>query len=244
MNRTPRKPHDDQDGVRVFEIGSRGGPRLGVLAVGTIAAIAALYLFLGPGKQAAPDVSIPPVDETVARLPAVPAPARSLHKPPAAHVAEGAKTTRRASIPDRPEDRARSNPDAQGVPDPAPNAEATGDEPAQLESFARDLIQKLRAAGETGGIAVFPPPGTNPVKTGIIVPETFELPEGYVRYYQVTDDGRRLEPILMFSPDYEFLGDDGEPIALPEDGIVPPDMAPSGLPVRMLEIPNADAGSR
>jgi hypothetical protein len=82
----------------------------------------------------------------------------------------------------------------------------------------------------------------------VIVPETYELPAGYVRYHQVTDDGKRLDPILMFSPDYEFTDSDGEALVLPEDGIVPADMVPPGLPVRMLEIPKApeasDRGSR
>src|SRR5689334_3480275 len=39
------------------------------------------------------------------------------------------------------------------------------------------------------GIALFPPPGTKPLKRGIIVPEGYQLPPGYVRHYQTTDDG-------------------------------------------------------
>jgi hypothetical protein len=128
------------------------------------------------------------------------------------------------------------------------HAEAVDDEPSQLEDLARGLIETLGVAGQGGGLAAFPPPGTNPVKTGVIVPETYELPAGYVRYHQVTDDGKRLDPILMFSPDYEFTDSDGEALVLPEDGIVPADMVPPGLPVRMLEIPKApeasDRGSR
>src|SRR5205823_6989544 len=91
------------------------------------------------------------------------------------------------------------------------------------------------APGERAGLAVFPPPGTKPVKRGIIVPDGFELPEGYVRHYQTTDDGRRLPPILMFHPDYEGVDADGKPIPLPEDRIVPPEMAPHGMPLRTLD---------
>jgi len=124
-------------------------------------------------------------------------------------------------------------------------AQPQGEEPAQddaganeqPEIDARDVISALVAAGEKEGIAAFPPPGTNPPKSGIVVPEGFELPEGYVRHYQVTDDGQRLEPILMFSPDYQFVDAAGNPIALPDDLIVPPDLAPPGLPIRMLEVP-------
>ena len=95
----------------------------------------------------------------------------------------------------------------------------------------------LVAAGETEGIAAFPPPGTEPPKSGMVVPDDFVLPEGYVRHYQSSDDGTQLEPILMFSPDYEFIDENGQPVPLPADGVVPPDMAPPGLPLRWLDAP-------
>jgi hypothetical protein len=115
-------------------------------------------------------------------------------------------------------------------------------EQKQPEVSTRDIIEALRAAGETEGIAAFNPPGTDPIKLGLVVPEDFELPEGYVRHYQVTDGGERLEPILMFSPDYEFLDASGNPVPLPESGIVPPEMAPPGLPHRTLEMPKNPYG--
>jgi hypothetical protein len=77
--------------------------------------------------------------------------------------------------------------------------------------------------------------GTKLVKRGIIVPDDFELPPGYVRHFQSTDDGERLPAILMFSPDYEWVDAQGHPLALPADRIVPPEMAPPGLPIKMLE---------
>jgi len=73
------------------------------------------------------------------------------------------------------------------------------------------------------------------VKRGIVVPEDFALPEGYVRHYQMMDDGQRLPPILMFHPDYQLVDERGAPVPLPEDRVVPPDLAPPGLPIRMLE---------
>jgi hypothetical protein len=106
------------------------------------------------------------------------------------------------------------------------------DEPPPAED---EQTYTLLKPGEKAGLAVFPPPGTKPVKRGIVVPEDYELPEGYVRHYQTTDDGRRLPPILMFHPDYGGVDRDGKPLALPEDRIVPPEMAPPGLPVRMLD---------
>ena len=99
---------------------------------------------------------------------------------------------------------------------------------------ARGTIE-VGAPGDQGGLAAFPPPGTKPIKRGIVVPEGFELPPGYVRHYQTTDDGRRLPPILMFHPDYAGVDPHGNPVVVPEDRIVPPDMAPPGLPVEMLD---------
>ena len=69
------------------------------------------------------------------------------------------------------------------------------------------------------------------------MPEDYVLPEGYVRHHQVTDEGEPLEPILMFSPDYVFRDDAGREIVIPEDRIVPPELAPPGLPLRPITIP-------
>lgn len=93
----------------------------------------------------------------------------------------------------------------------------------------------MNAPGEQNGIAAFPPPGTKPVKRGIVVPDDFELPPGYVRHYQTTDDGRRLPPILMFHPDFAGVDANGNPIAIPADRIVPPELAPPGLGQRTLD---------
>jgi hypothetical protein len=87
------------------------------------------------------------------------------------------------------------------------------------------------------GMALFPPMGTQPLREGIVVPEGFELPPGYVRHYQVTDGGRQLRPILMFSPDYEWVNDRGEVVPMPADRIVPPEMAPEGMPLERLKLP-------
>jgi hypothetical protein len=114
---------------------------------------------------------------------------------------------------------------------------------AEPDVPAKDVIDALNAAGERGGIAVFPPPGTDPVRRGIVVPEGFELPEGYVRHYQTTDDGRRLPPILMFHPDYAFVDERGNPVELPASRIVPPEMAPPSLPIELLEVPDTPAAA-
>jgi len=161
---------------------------------------------------------------------------------PTKGVADG--TAHRQAAAPTPEQSAEWASVKKVTPRRAPESEATKAEPAaepQPELSARDVIPALIEAGETGGIAVFPPPGTDPPKRGIVVPDDYQLPEGYVRHYQSTDDGKALEPILMFSPDFEFLDQNGKRIALPDDLVVPPELAPPGLPIRTLDVPDPDA---
>lgn len=87
------------------------------------------------------------------------------------------------------------------------------------------------------GVALFPPHGTKPLKRGLVVPDDFELPPGYVRHYQTTDDGKALPPILMFHPDFQPVDERGRPIPVPADRVVPPELAPAGMPIRMLDVP-------
>jgi hypothetical protein len=116
-------------------------------------------------------------------------------------------------------------------------ARKQGAEKEQPSLEAKDVIPLLQAAGERGGIAAFPPPGTDPVKRGIVVPDDFPLPPGYVRHHQTTDDGESLPAILLLHPDYELVDERGNAVPLPQDRVVPPEMAPPGLPIRMLEPP-------
>jgi hypothetical protein len=158
--------------------------------------------------------------------------------------------------PRAPEPETAPAPVAQAQPEPAlPAPEAPPPvasalpkappppEPDELAAVAAAEAAEPEPEPEPGteetpsGIGLFPPPGTEPLKIGIVVPDDFELPEGYLRHYQVTDDGKELKPILLFHPDYEVLGDDGQPIELPPDRIVPPSLAPPGMPIRMLEPP-------
>ncbi len=217
------------------------------------------------GEQRVAEQHVPqqPAEQHVAQqqaaAPAIPAVVRAVRKVQAAHVDAAPTPVRRLRRGDRPQANgvtekiaAANRPAANdGATDHGTEASAGAADSAaeekrqrQLESLARDMIAGLRATGETGGLAAFPPPGTVPIKVGLVVPDGYELPPGYMRYYQNTDDGRRLEPILMFSPDYDFVDADGKPVALPKDGVVPPEMAPPGLPQRLLEPPKTrTAGS-
>jgi hypothetical protein len=100
-----------------------------------------------------------------------------------------------------------------------------------------EVISRLHQAGVYTGLGAFSPPGTRPPMVGLAVPEDFPLPPGYVRHYQATDDGQRIEPILMFAPDVQLVDAARQPIAMPADRVVPPELAPQGLPIRRIVVP-------
>lgn len=140
---------------------------------------------------------------------------------------------------------------APAAPPAATGKPETDDEDATLDLSAfvprgeapsiAEVIEQLHNAGIYSGIGAFTPPGTSPPLVGLAVPDDFELPEGYVRHFQTTDDGQPIEPILMFSPDFRFVDEQGRPIEIPENRVVPPELAPVGLPIREIEIPPPQA---
>lgn len=109
-----------------------------------------------------------------------------------------------------------------------------GDVPTMAE-----VIRRLQAAGVHSGLGAFNPPGTRPPMLGLAVPEDYALPPGYVRHHQATDDGQRIEAILMFAPDHPLLEGQKLPAA---SRVVPPELAPPGLPIRRIELPAPLAG--
>jgi hypothetical protein len=124
------------------------------------------------------------------------------------------------------------------TPKVAPRVPAQSSEPApQQEPVAEDAAP----SGPAEGINLYRP-GTSPLKQGIIVPENFELPPGYVRHYQSTDNGEGIKPILMFHPDYKPVDSKGVPVELPSNRVVPPELAPPGLPIEILELPEGPEG--
>jgi len=135
--------------------------------------------------------------------------------------------------PAPPPPRRSGGPALRAAAKPAPAPEVPAPQPVPPEPS--DTVDPPGSA--PSGIALFPPPGSDPPKRGLVVPEDFEVPEGYVRHYQATDDGQELAPILMFHPDYEWVDENGDPVEVPADRVVPPEMAPPGLAIEMLEIP-------
>lgn len=127
--------------------------------------------------------------------------------------------------------------------------EADGDPTRDLKSYVMrgqtpsmaEVIEQLHERGVYSGLGAFQPPGTRPPLMGLAVPENFELPPGYMRHYQATDDGQRIEALLMFVPGWQLYDKQQRPIAMPEDGVVPPELAPAGLPIRQIVIPPPSA---
>ena len=132
----------------------------------------------------------------------------------------------------------RPPPLARGDAEAAEEAGVTAEQLAAAVAAARE--ESMKQPGGPTGMALFPPPGTMPTLRGIVVPDDFPLPPGYVRHYQTTDDGRRLPAILMFHPDHPPKDAQGNELPVTPDRIVPPELAPPGLPIEMLE-PPADA---
>jgi hypothetical protein len=222
MASQPREPvRTDADGVRAIETSAVGRViRVTLLAMGAVvlAVIGALVALrataLERDDRPARALDAGGVTAPGTRRPAiVPAPG-----PTASADVEGtpASGTPHPSVP-----HARPRPAGQ-APDP-PEKE---DEPFTIGN-----------PDDHTGMRVFPPMGTKPIKRGIVVPDDFDLPPGYVRHFQATDDGERLPAILMFSPDYDWVDAQGKPISIPPDRVVPPEMAPPGLPIHMLDVP-------
>ena len=208
----------DGDGVRVTEaLPVRRAVWLAALAIGlpvVVTLVAVVIIRQAPAARSDEPAKLPAHDSAVS-------------------AAGGTPAARPPGEPSQPRPARQMKPRRVVGAKPLPTSAADG----KPELDAKDAIPALIEAGERGGIAVFPLPGTKPIKRGIIVPEDFELPEGYVRHYQTTDGGQHLAAILMFHPDYEFVDERGEPVAVPPDRVVPPEMAPSGLPIQMLEVP-------
>lgn len=223
------------DGVRRYETVSRrrfawlAALAVGVPIVATVLAVLVIRLRLDePSSAPAPAVRI-----AAAPLATLPAPAHAVAPTPIPWTPGRATVRRRAAAAERTAPDEVAERPAGRAPGPGSTLDAG---PRLPEVDAADVISALRADGETEGIAAFGVPGTEPPKPGVIVPEGFELPEGFVRHYQNTDDGQQLQAILMVHPDYDLLDAAGNPVATP-DGIVPPELVPPGLPLEILEVP-------
>ena len=231
----------DEDGVVRVELG--GGATRAWLGAGAailvLAGGAAWFSIYGlPGGDTSSGV------ESSGRAQA-PGPQRSnTNRRPIKNSKDPQNTTKRsAPLPTgerAPEGGEARAPAGQDPGSPGPNAEARGDAPENAEpGIGAGFNSPDRPeASERAGISAFPAPGTKRIKSGIVVPEDFPLPHGYMRHFQATDKGQLLQPILMFQPDYQPLDEAGKPIAIPADRVVPEELAPPGLAVEYLDVPD------
>jgi hypothetical protein len=88
------------------------------------------------------------------------------------------------------------------------------------------------------------PPNVKPIRRGLVVPDGFELPPGYVRHFQANEDGTLLQPILTYHPDFQPVDQAGRPLPMPEGRVVPPELAPEGFPTERLVVPTPDFTDR
>ncbi len=190
-----------------------------LLAAGT------LLWFFSPGtsQPEPPAEPIAPIAPTAGTLAAA-----SAASPPA-HSASQAASSRAPSAPVRP--------DAPVVDGQDPTRDLSSYVVRGQNPSAAQVIERLHQAGIRSGLGAFSPPGTRPPLIGLAVPDDFVLPDGYVRHHQATDDGQRIEAILMFAPDRQLLDAQGRPIPIPANRVVPPELAPPGLPIRRIVLP-------
>jgi hypothetical protein len=206
------------DGMVVHAEGG-GRAAVGLLALAVVLVGVALIVLLYPRVRPAADSAATPRRDDVS-----------------ARGGRGTEGRVAAAPPSRPLSARDSG--AAKPPSSTPGSDAQQPQPAAAAAKAEAGDAD---AAEPSGIALFPPPGTKPIKRGIVVPEGFDLPPGYVRHYQATDDGELLPPILMFHPDYEFVDEHGAHLQIPEDRVVPPELAPPGMPIEMLQLPEDEA---
>lgn len=227
----------DGDGVRVVrERRSRFSVATVMTMLAAVAVVTGVAALLFPPQT--PQRPQTPRVATARTGDAGPAPANgtSARTPPAAPLRVPATALRapprHATTPAMPNAR---DPDEQ--PSGDPNDLATYLSPTEPAPTMAEVIQALHDSGDHTGLGAFNPPGTSPPLVGLAVPEDFELPPGYVRHHQVTDEGEVLEAILMFSPDGAFVDASGREIPIPDDRVVPADMAPPGLAIREITVP-------
>lgn len=210
----PNEP--DGDGVRVVSKprGSRRVRPWAVVAVIVVIVVVAAIVWVVLAPRPGPDAIAAPVVAEDGQMPAA-----------AGEWPQSPRAATAASMQEPPL-----------MPSNDPDDLAAYFQPGDPEPTGAEVIEALHEAGVRTGLGAFNPPGTSPPLEGLAVPDNFLLPEGYVRHHQVTDEGVPIEPILMFSPDFTLFDAQGRPIAMPADRVVPPGLAPPGLPLRRVRV--------
>jgi hypothetical protein len=227
-----KKLRVDADGVRMETPGVRPAVWLVMLA---LALVGAIVVFVRPGHRSADEATAPaaPADKVALNVPGKVQPESAAMKPqhPQAPVPTQPLRSAVRLVP-----KAANGPAPVEVglvkPQPVAPAEAAPAAPDEEKATENEMGED-----QLTGIALFPPPGTKPILRGFVVPDDFEVPEGYVKHYQTTDHGQQLAPILMFHPDYQLVDENGQPIPMPKDRVVPRELLPPGMSDQILQVP-------
>ena len=215
MAQPPKRP---EDGSGTSGAGRAWRPRTGLLAVALVLAVIGFGVLIFLVTTPDPGIAAGAVPKPLAAGAAV-----ASGPPPAS-----------SSVTPQP-----------AAPEPQRAPEGDADPTRDLKSYVSrgekptmpEVIERLHERGIYSGLGAFSPPGTRPPMVGLAVPEDFVLPEGYVRHHQATDDGQRIEAILMFAPDFQLYDAAHNPVAMPKNRVVPPELAPPGLPIRRIVVP-------
>lgn|GEM_PF-367133 len=230
----PSRPKPPRQVPDLHGAGPAWGPSIGLLALAAALVVSGLAWWWVSASAAAD--AAPSAGRSAAPVPG-PAAASTAQALAASVPAAGAQQLSQAAAPQP------------GAPTEAPRIwrkrEIDGDQTPDLADYVNqgetptmaEVIARLHLAGVHTGLGAFSPPGTRPPLIGLAVPEDFVLPAGYVRHHQATDDGQRIEPILMYSPHQPPLDANGQPVAVPADRVVPAELAPAGLPLRRIVVP-------
>lgn len=222
MDRPDRRPDADPDGVRTHARAGGRGWAVGLLVLAVLAGVVG-WRMSGSREAAGPPGEV----------------GRDADRRDAATGAQSQGTGTEAGR------LAHASPAGAGT-GAAIAARAEGEDPTpDLSDYVlpgeaptmNQVIDALHQRGIRTGLGAFNPPGTSPPLLGLEVPDGFELPQGYVRHHQATDDGQRIAPILMFHPDLGFIEVRGRRVAIPANRVVPPELAPPGMPLRQVRIP-------
>ena len=227
--RNPSSSAPDGEGVRVIRDTRPGGIRRWVLIAAVVAVSLVVKIVFFSQLPVMPSDSVSRSGTAVVK----PEETESTASRPLAELSKLPRGMRRSA----------PLPAAENIPEPVepastdPNDLATYIRPGDPEPTMGEVISALNDAGIHTGLGAFNPPGTSPPMDGLGVPEDFPLPEGYVRHHQVTDQGEPIEAILMFSPDFDFFDEAGNPVVIPENRVVPPELVPPGIPVHVVTVP-------
>ncbi|GHG89247.1 hypothetical protein [Comamonas sp. JC664] len=120
-------------------------------------------------------------------------------------------------------------------PRPPPVVAAAPQPVAEPELDTDTDVQEPDMESQPTGLQLYRP-GTKPLLRGLIVPDDFELPPGYVRHFQYTDSGELVAAVLTFHPDHQPTDRNGQPVPMPPDRLVPEELAPPGMPIQRLDL--------